>query len=80
MSEQQRLWHVYPAGAASRSFASERAARRMMRRYTRVGIQASLYASEGDDSPVLIERRDAQGQPYRLPDDVPDDISGIGTS
>ena len=49
----------------------------MMRRYARMGIQASLYASEGDDNLVLVERRDAQGQPYRLPDDVPDDISGI---
>lgn len=47
MSGQQRLWHVYPAGAVSRSFTSERVARRMMRRYTRLGIQASLYASEG---------------------------------
>jgi hypothetical protein len=76
MSEQQ-LWHVYPAGNTSRSFASERDARRMMRRCARLGIQASLYASEGGGSPVLVERRDAQGQPYRLPDDVPDDISGI---
>jgi hypothetical protein len=73
-------WRVYGGPPPARTLTSERAARKLMREYERLGIQASLYSGDGDgDDWVLSERRDASGQPYRLPDDAPDDISGIGT-
>lgn len=70
------FWRVYGAAPAVRTFASKRAARRLMRRYARLGIQASLYAGEDGDW-NLVGRQDSGGQPYSLPDDVPDDVSGI---
>jgi len=70
------FWRVYGAAPAIRTFTSEKAARRLMRRYARLGIQASLYAGEDGDW-NLIGRQDMDGKPYTLPDDAPDDISGI---
>jgi hypothetical protein len=62
---------VYGGTAVPATFASKRLARKMMRRYARVGIQASLYAAAEDGVWVLVERRDANGQPYRQFDDPP---------
>jgi hypothetical protein len=59
-----KLWQVYGGPPTPQAFTSKRAARRLMRRYRRLGIQASLYS--GDE---LIERRDGHGQRYRLADD-----------
>jgi hypothetical protein len=70
-------WRVYGGQPLARTFASKRAARRLMRKYARLGIQASLYSGE-DGNWELCGRQDAGGRPYRLADDVPDDISGIG--
>lgn len=74
--QQPSLWRVYGGQPGIRTFASKRAARKMMRRYARLGIQSSLY-SGGDGEWVLSERRDANGQPYRLADD--DQERGCGS-
>lgn len=64
------LWRVGGGPPIARTYASKLAARRLMRRYARLGIQASLYASTNNgDTWKLIERRNAQGQPYRVPND-----------
>jgi hypothetical protein len=68
-----KFGRVFGGPPLPRVFASERAARRLMRTYERLGIQVSLYA--GDDgnngrNGVLVERRDSGGQPYHLPDDL----------
>ncbi len=70
------FWRVYGGQPLPRTFTSRRAARRLMRRYARLGIQASLYRAEGGDW-ELISRQDANGRPYLLADDAPGDISGI---
>lgn len=70
------LWRVYAGQPLPRTFASKRTARRLMRRYARLGIQASLYTGTDDLPYRLIERRDAQGEPYRLADDPPEGEAG----
>ncbi len=62
------MWRVYGGQPLPRTFASKRAARRLMRRYTRLGIQASLYSGEDGDW-RLSGRRDRNGKPYTMPGD-----------
>jgi hypothetical protein len=68
-----KFWHVFGGPPLPRTFTGKRAARRLMRKYQQLGIQASLYA--GDDGNngrnwVLVERRDSGGQSYHLPGDL----------
>lgn len=55
-------WRVYAGAPLARTVGSKRAARRLQRRYARLGIQASLYESQDGDW-VLREKYDSTGQP-----------------
>lgn len=54
-------WRVYGGQPTSRIVSSRRQARRIKRLYARLGIQCSLYESQGDDW-VRREQYDSAGR------------------
>lgn len=71
MTQRRELWRVYGGQPLPRTFTSRRRARRLMRRYLRLGIQCSLYRGD-DERWNLVARIDREGEPYLLADDRAD--------
>jgi hypothetical protein len=59
------IWRVYGGQPSPVTLATRRQARRLQRKYARLGIQSSLYSGDGKDW-ELRQRLDENGRKYAL--------------